>query len=164
MSAPSTVPRVRRIVSGGQTGVDRAALDTAIAFQIEQGGWCPQDRRAEDGRIPDCYDLTETNSPSYPVRTRQNILDSDGTLILHLGQLDRGSELTWQLAEEYGKPYQVTDLISGDRPEPALHWIATHGIEVLNVAGPRESSHPGIGRLAAHFLRQLVRKLDNAAP
>ena len=115
MSVPRPDPNVRRIVSGGQTGVDRAALDMAIAFEFEHGGWCPQGRLAADGRIPCRYHLVETNSANYPVRTRLNVLDSDGTLILHLGNLSGGTELTRQVAEAYHKPCQLTDL-SSKRP------------------------------------------------
>jgi hypothetical protein len=81
---------LQRIVSGGQAGVDRAALDWAIARGIPHGGWCPAGRIAEDGMIPERYQLRETASPGYRERTRRNVEDSDGTLILNLGELDAG--------------------------------------------------------------------------
>ncbi len=92
-----------RIVSGGQTGVDRAALDVAIALGIEHGGWCPRGRLAEDGTIPARYLLRETSSSEYAVRTEQNVIDSDGTLVIYYQRLQRGSLLTYRLAKEHGK-------------------------------------------------------------
>tara|TARA_B100000029_G_scaffold336823_1_gene328943 strand:+ start:692 stop:1171 length:480 start_codon:yes stop_codon:yes gene_type:complete len=150
---------IQRIVSGGQTGVDRAALNVAIALHINHGGWCPRNRLAEDGRIPEIYCLTETESAGYPDRTRRNILDPHGTLILYQGQLHGGTKLTWQLAEELGMPHQLTDLQGEWATSSILRWITDHQITVLNVAGPRESSHPGIGKQAARFLERLLTPL-----
>lgn len=96
---------VKRIVSGGQTGVDRGALDAAIFLGIAHGGWCPQGRLAEDGTIPPRYELTETNSSKYPIRTQQNVIDSDGTLILYAGELQGGTSLTLRFARERNKPW-----------------------------------------------------------
>ena len=76
---------IRKIISGGQTGADRAALDVAIKFNIPHGGWIPKGRKAEDGRLPDRYQLQEMPTPSYPERTEQNVIDSDGTLIFSRG-------------------------------------------------------------------------------
>src|SRR5262245_55320595 len=98
------------IRSGGQTGVDRAALDVALELGLPCGGWCPRGRRAEDGPIPDHYPLRETRSPAYPVRTRWNVRDSDGTLILTRGRPDRGTLLTEELARDMGKPLLVVGL------------------------------------------------------
>lgn len=151
---------IQRIVSGGQTGVDRAALDIAIALHISHGGWCPRNRLSEDGRIPETYRLTETGSGEYPDRTRRNILDSHGTLILYQSQLHGGTKLTWQLAKKLGMPYQLTDLHRAWRTPPIRRWITDHKITVLNVAGPRESSHPGIGEQAARFLKGLLTPLQ----
>ena len=83
-----------KIISGGQTGADRAALDVALTLSLPIGGWCPQGRRAEDGVIPDRYPLLETPERNYQARTRRKIEDSDGTLILNLGQLGGGTALT----------------------------------------------------------------------
>lgn len=96
-----------KIISGGQTGADRAALDWAIAAGIPHGGWAPKGRKAEDGRIPDCYQLLELPSASYRQRTRQNVLDSDGTLIVNLGELNDGTMLTRTFAEALDKPCLV---------------------------------------------------------
>jgi hypothetical protein len=142
-----------RIVSGGQTGVDRAALDVALELGLPCGGWCPRGRRAEDGPIPERFPLRETASASYPPRTARNVRDSDGTLILFRGRPDRGTALTIRLAEHHDRPLLVLDLAT--RPEPAAvrRWMEEHQVLVLNVAGPRESSQPGIGEEAACFLR-----------
>lgn len=144
-----------KIISGGQTGVDRGALDAAIALGIAHGGWCPRGRLAEDGPIPGRYELHETDSPDYPVRTERNVLDSDATLILCCGQVSGGTELTLRLAERHRRPCLVVDL---DRPldvDPVRRWLVSHQVQVLNLAGPRESQSPGIGALAAGFVREL---------
>ncbi|MCU0960589.1 MAG: putative molybdenum carrier protein [Pirellulaceae bacterium] len=145
--------RPNRIISGGQTGVDRAALDAALASGIEHGGWCPRGRRAEDGPIAPQYRLRETRSSRYHVRTRANVLAADGTLILSCGPLAGGTELTRRLALEHAKPCLVLDLAES-QPDPATvrAWLVEHGIGVLNVAGPRESTQPGVTRRAFRFL------------
>jgi len=143
---------VRRIVSGGQTGVDRAALDAAIALELKHGGWCPRGRLAEDGRIPKRYRLNETESAEYPVRTKQNVIDSDGTLILYCKRLVGGTELTRRLARNHNRPCCLVDLVKSPDVRRVRQWLADHGIEVLNVAGPRESSSPGINSEAYDFL------------
>ncbi len=94
-----------QIVFGGQAGVDRAALDAALTLGIPAGGWCPLDRKAEDGRIPDRYPLTETASPSYKKRTKLNVRDADGTLVLNMGTLDGGTLATVKIAQKLKKPY-----------------------------------------------------------
>jgi hypothetical protein len=147
---------VRRIISGGQTGVDRGALDAAIFLGIDHGGWCPRGRLAEDGLIPSRYELTETDSAKYPVRTAQNVIDSDGTLILYAGELQGGTSLTLRLAKEHGKPCLAIDLAGPLDTALACGWIAEHAIAVLNVAGPRESSAPGITDAARSFIVQLL--------
>ena len=147
---------LRRIVSGGQAGVDRAALDVAIAFGIAHGGWCPAGRLAEDGRIPPHYALRETGSSAYGVRTEWNVRDSDGTLVLATGTPRGGSALTCQLARTHGKPLLIVDL--ADPPPPtAVHvWLAAHAIDTLNVAGPRASTEHGIYERARAYLRTLL--------
>src|SRR5438309_6802555 len=96
-----------KIISGGQSGVDRAALDVALELGISCGGWCPKGRRAEDGVIPEQYPVRENASTSYPPRTEMNVRDSDGTLILTNGRPDRGTALTVNLAKRYEKPCLV---------------------------------------------------------
>ena len=132
-----------KIVSGGQTGVDRTALDIALALGLPVGGWCPKGRRAEDGVIPDCYPLVETLERNYQVRTRRNIEDSDGTLILNLGALDGGTALTVAYARQIGKPCRVVALETGIEPAAFRAWLDEHRIAVLNVAGPRERQRSG---------------------
>jgi len=148
---------LRKIISGGQTGVDRGALDAAIALGFDHGGWCPQGRQAEDGRIPDCYLLEETDSPDYPARTERNVLEGDVTLIFYRGQLSGGTLLTLRLAEEHQRPYLAVDLDSPIPPGAIRKWLKEHGVEVLNVAGPRESQSPGISQLARDFFNKVVR-------
>lgn len=149
-------PLVKRIVSGGQTGVDRAALDIAIELGIEHGGWCPKGRIAEDGRIPSLYQLRETNVPEYSVRTERNVIDSDGTLILYQAKLQGGTLLTQRLAKSHGKPLAIVRLDLPIDIRTIQQWLSEYQIESLNVAGPRESSRPGIGPLAANALRRIL--------
>jgi Circularly permutated YpsA SLOG family len=151
---------VRRMVSGGQTGVDRAALDVAIELGLPCGGWCPRGRRAEDGPIPGIYPLRETPSASYPERTAWNVRDSDGTLIITRGKPRGGTALTVSLARRAGKPVMVVDLNGGADVGRVQAFIVENGIRVLNVAGPRESEAPGIHDQAAALLRALL----SAAP
>ena len=148
--------QVRRIVSGGQTGVDRGALDAAIALRIEHGGWCPKGRIAEDGSIPRKYELQETDSPQYRFRTEQNVLDSDGTLILFRDRLFGGTLLTQRLARRHRKPCLAIDLSDTEHSPAVIQWLLVHRIRVLNVAGPRESSAPGIAQQAYEFLTSLL--------
>jgi hypothetical protein len=141
-----------KIISGGQTGVDRATLDAALTLGIRCGGWCPKGRKAEDGPIPERYPLQETDSTSYPVRTEMNVRDSDGTLILTWGKPTGGSALTVRLARRHKKPSLVIDLQQSADPSSFRNWLEKKQIGVLNVAGPRESEYPGIYRLAFRFL------------
>jgi len=148
--------RPRRIVSGGQTGVDRAALDVALELGLECGGWCPRGRRAEDGPIGPAYPLVETPSRDYRQRTAWNVRDSDATLILCLGEPDRGTRLTLRLAEASGRPHRVFDLGGGEDVRGLRGWLAEVPARTLNVAGPRESRRPGIHAAAAAVLRRLL--------
>lgn len=137
-----------KIVSGGQTGADRAALDWAIAHGLPHGGWCPRGRRAEDGRIARRYRLTETPSDSYIQRTEWNVRDSDGTVIVSLSRtLTGGSRRTAELAGQCGKPWLhlAREASEEDAGERLRRFVHEHGIRVLNVAGPRASAEPAIG-------------------
>lgn len=145
MSAPCPARlAVVKIVSGGQTGVDRAALDAAVALGIAQGGWVPRNRRAEDGRVPDRYPLRETASEAYDVRTRLNVRDSDATLVISRGRPTGGTALTLAIARSLGRPHQLLDLLDSVDADGLRAWLAREQVRILNVAGPRESSHPGI--------------------
>lgn len=153
---------VLAIISGGQTGADRAALDFAIDNGIDYGGWCPAGRRAEDGPLDAKYQLAETESARYRVRTVRNVRDSDATLILNLGELEGGSLETLRIAERRGKPVRVLQL---DAPptEAALaelrDWLRVNAVERLNVAGPRESKRPGVYQAARVLLERLFLSL-----
>ncbi len=148
--------RPGKIVSGGQSGVDRAALDVAAEISLPRGGWCPKGRYAEDGPIPDAYPLKETPSPATAQRTEWNVRDADGTLVLTEGAPSGGTAITVRFARKHGKPCLVLDLEVDAEPGAVGRWIAEHGIAVLNVAGPRESKCPGIYRRAAAFLREAL--------
>jgi hypothetical protein len=150
---------IERIVSGGQTGVDRAALDFAIRRGIAHGGWCPRGRRSERGRIPAKYRLAETASPDYPVRTALNVQDSDGTLVITRGAPGGGTRLTVEICRRRDKPCLVVDLLRPLDPAGFAAWVGRHGIRTLNVAGPRASTIAGIGRQAARALERLFAAL-----
>ncbi len=140
------------VISGGQTGVDRAALDVALELGLPCEGWCPQGRRAEDGVLPPRYPLRETPSTEYPQRTRWNIRDADGTLILHAGGLDRGSALTARIAEQLRRPVLVLAVRTAEAAA-VREWMRANSVARLNVAGPRESRSPGIYEMARGLLR-----------
>jgi hypothetical protein len=135
-------PVIKKIISGGQTGADQGALDAAIKLGIPHGGWIPKGRLTEKGPLPDKYDLTEMPDTSYALRTEQNVIDSDGTLIISHGELSEGSDYTRKMAIKHHRPwlyinlnktpaFKATNLISS--------WIKENTIEILNVAGSRES-------------------------
>jgi hypothetical protein len=133
-----------KIISGGQTGVDRAGLDMALELGLDCGGWCPKGRMAEDGPIPAKYALREMPSPKYPPRTEKNGRASDGTLILTWGPVTGGTSLTVKLARKHRKRYIVVNLSYGGEAQEVRDWIRIYNIKILNVAGPRESKKPGI--------------------
>jgi hypothetical protein len=143
------------IVSGGQTGVDRAALDAGLLLGIPHGGWCPRGRLAEDDTIPGHYRLTETASSDYAVRTEQNVLDSDATLILCRGEPTGGTDLTVRLAQRHGKPCLIVDPRREASVAETIAWLALHRPRRLNVAGPRESQSVGIAGETLKFLCRL---------
>jgi tRNA nucleotidyltransferase (CCA-adding enzyme) len=150
-------PPLERIVSGGQTGVDRAALDAAASSGIPAGGYCPAGRRAEDGAIPARYPLVETSSPRYEVRTKRNVRESDGTLVLTEGVLSGGTLVTVEYATVKGKPCLVVPLDGGGAtPAQVVDWLSVQSIRVLNVAGPRESKVPGVYGRYFRFLRRVM--------
>ncbi|MCF8292156.1 MAG: putative molybdenum carrier protein [Chlorobium sp.] len=145
------------IISGGQTGVDRAALDAAIAAGLPHGGWCPKGRLAEDGSIPFSYQLRETSSRAYRTRTSRNVRDSDGTLVILRDRLQGGTRYTVRYAEKIGRPLLIVRLsgLQEQDIESVIRWLQEHAIAVLNVAGPRESSEPGIHAEARQWLLSL---------
>ncbi|HYC37840.1 MAG TPA: putative molybdenum carrier protein [Usitatibacter sp.] len=149
---------IRKIISGGQTGVDRAALDAALALGVEAGGWCPHGRRAEDGPISRRYPLKETRTEKYPPRTALNVREADATLILHLGALDGGSRLTHEIADRSHKAQRCINLADRDALDQARAWLRETSPRTLNVAGPRESRQPGIYPRAYGFLVRLLKE------
>jgi hypothetical protein len=147
--------RQMKIVSGGQTGVDRAALDFAIRHGHEHGGWCPHDRRAEDGVIPPIYQLRETDSADYDERTEKNVVDSDATLIVaRETELSGGTAFTKTRAEQHGRPVIVVCESEDVSPGAAAlsKFLKRNNVRTLNIAGPRDSQAPGIGK----FVRELL--------
>lgn len=157
MGAAPQPPTSLRIVSGGQTGVDRAALDAALALGLPCDGWCPRGRKAEDGPIAARYPLRESPSARYEQRTEWNVRDSDGTLVLTRGAPAGGTKLAIRLADSLGKPCLVVDLEGNPRPSDVANWLQARAIRALNVAGARESESPGIYRRAYAFLGEALR-------
>lgn len=153
-----------KIVAGGQTGADRGGLDAAIELGIPHGGWCPKGRRAEDGAIPAIYKLMETKSADYRVRTEQNVVSSDATVIFTHGLLDGGSLLTANFAQQHDKPCLHIDL-DPMKPDEALRqivpWIKQLASDnlTLNVAGQRESKSPGIHTAVRQIMITLIKHL-----
>lgn len=152
---------VKKIISGGQTGVDRAALDVAIELGIEHGGACPKGRLAEDGEIPEVYNLQETRSDDPKVRTRRNIRDADATLIISPRPLTGGTAATERIATKRGRPFMI--ISPNDKVEIAQtvrEWLIANKVETLNVAGPRASEVPDIYHLAMAILLAILRETD----
>ncbi len=155
----------RGIISGGQTGVDRAALDAASSAGITTGGWCPPERAANDGEIGKKYPLTETaEERSYDasgiprsLRTELNVRDSDATLVIvpEKSSIDPGTNLTISCAKEYNKPHLVIDPNSPDALDEIRKWITSNQIELLNIAGPAEEIFPGIYETSLKLLKKL---------
>lgn len=129
---------IKMLISGGQTGVDRAALDFALYTNILCGGWCPRGRRAEDGTIPKQYPLIEASTTLYQQRTALNVRDSDATLIINDNINSKGTALTIKTAQQRHKPLLIVELQSSDFAR-VRRWLWRHHPEILNVAGPRES-------------------------
>ena len=149
---------LRKVISGGQTGVDRAGLDAAMMAGIPVGGYCPRGRLAEDGTIPEKYPMIELESIEPYYRTEQNVIQSDGTLILNKGILTEGTKLTNDFTVRYGKPRLIVQL-DDDKvitPEQVIRWIEGHFINTLIIAGPRESKFPeGIYSDAFAYLEKI---------
>ena len=147
-----------KVISGGQTGVDQAGLDAAIALNIEHGGSCPRNRRSERGPIPPKYEMQELATFSYVDRTKQNIIDSDGTLIITEGDLNGGTLMTKEFCVQLGKPLWVVDMKSASAEDLVQNFITFVTFEpatlILNVAGPRETKLPGIHDRAFEFMHK----------
>jgi len=163
--------KLTKIISGGQTGVDQAALRTAKDCGLEIGGWCPPGRACEAGVIPPEFPLHETpqersaDAPEVPrsQRTEWNVRDSDGTLVIvgkgashsEAATEDRGTEWTIECARRYKRPLLICDLENGTASENIQRWLRTNPISTLNVSGPSESTSPGIGEKACALLMEV---------
>ncbi len=152
-----------KIISGGQTGVDRAALDWAMANDISHGGWCPQGRLAEDGMIDVQYNLRETPKPDYRQRTEWNVRDSDATVIISLAsQLAGGSLATAGFAAEHRKPCLHLSGLQ-DAPENSRQlagFLRRHEVQIINVAGPRATGEADVGTFTKSILNELLVKWE----
>lgn len=145
-----------KIISGGQTGVDRAALDLAMQEGLPAGGWCPKGRIAEDGPIPPMYPLWETRSSEYHVRTQRNVETSSATLIITRGTPTGGTRFTAEIAGSMRRPLLIVDvgrMDDDDAITEIVGWLGDVKPAILNVAGPRESGAPGIQRQATRILK-----------
>ncbi len=147
---------LERIISGGQTGVDRAALDVAIKLDLPCGGWCPKGRASEQGPIADVYPLTETPLADPAQRTEFNVRDADGTLIIAHGELTGGTALTRDFAASLAKPFLVVDPHDPLAAKTITAWLSEQNVRILNVAGPRESRDPGIYQRAGKLLHAVL--------
>jgi len=150
---------IQKIISGGQTGADRAALDFAIRHNIPYSGWVPKGRKTEDGTLPEKYHLQEMPTGQYSKRTEKNVLDSDGTLILSHGLQTGGSALTTGFADHHRKPWIHIDLEITSYPEAARmirEWVERSGVKIMNVAGARASKDPMIYHAVMDLLEKCV--------
>jgi hypothetical protein len=149
---------IRKIISGGQTGADQAALDAAIKLGIPHGGWVPKGRLTENGPLPDKYKLTEMPGSGYVLRTEQNVIDSNGTLIISHGQLSEGSDYTRKMAIKHHRSWLHIDLNKTPAFKAATlicSWINENAIEILNVAGPRASKDDQIYRAVLKLIESV---------
>jgi len=158
---------IRKLISGGQTGVDQAALKAALSVGVEIGGWCPLNRECEAGKIPSEFPLIPTDktrsdlAPDVPgsLRTELNVRDSDATCIItasHLASVDKGTEWTARCAACFGKPLLSVDAYEDAAGEKLIEWIGKHEIETLNIAGPSERTAPGIGARTFDLILRVV--------
>ena len=151
--------KIKTIISGGQTGADRAALDFALENKIESGGFIPKGRRAEDGKISEIYpNLVETKTKNYAERTELNVQNSDATLIVSHGKLTRGSLLTKRFAVKNRKPFlhiDFTELTIDESVRETRKWLASQNCRRLNIAGARASTDAQIYDKTREFLAAL---------
>ncbi|ABK42668.1 conserved hypothetical protein [Magnetococcus marinus MC-1] len=159
---------LKKIISGGQTGVDRGALDAALSQGLLCGGWVPANRRAEDGPIPPRYPVRALVRGGYLVRNRLNVQDSDATLIITDGALSGGTARSVEFARRLGRPFLVLQITrclqDADLLIKLCQWLKVYDVQVLNVAGPRESRKPGIYQLTRQFLVQLIKRSQDPCP
>lgn len=154
----------KKIISGGQSGVDRGALDACLENSYLCGGWCPKNRMAEDGPNNQKYPLQETNEANYEIRTGLNVKDSDGTLIISPGWLFGGTFLTKQIADEINKPVFVVSTFNTTFEliaDKIFKWINHYSIRILNIAGPRQSQWLTGYEISFYITESLINKLKN---
>jgi len=152
-----------KIISGGQTGADRGGLDAAIELDVAHGGWAPKGRKAEDGQVPEVYQLDECSRGGYPYRTRLNVYEADCTLIFTHGKPMSGSRLTVDCCIQYGRTYMTIDLdkVVDDRIIDLIVRMVKHGdFEIINVAGSRESKAPGIQQQVKEIMIKVLKRLE----
>ncbi len=155
-----------KIISGGQTGVDRGALQAALDRQLSCGGWCPADRAAEDGRIPAHFPVTELAGGGYAQRTERNVLDSDATVLIHFGTISGGSRLTLHCCCEANRPSLEIDaskIEAAKAVQRMLAFVGEYQLACLNIAGPRESGAPGAARLTRQIVGEFLDRLKQSA-
>jgi predicted Rossmann fold nucleotide-binding protein DprA/Smf involved in DNA uptake len=148
-----------KIVSGGQTGVDRAALDVALKRGIACRGWCPAGRLDEFGKIPGHYPLQELENGGFAERTRQNVIESDGTVIIYDRQLSGGTEETVRYCRELNRPHVLIDaskVSSETGADLVRNFVTKYSVDILNVAGPRQSGWPDGYNYAARTLERFL--------
>jgi hypothetical protein len=138
---------IKKIISGGQTGADQAALDSAIQLDMPHGGWVPKGRITQEGSLPDKYKLQEIPDDSYPSHTEQNVIDSDGTVIITHGKLYDGSDYAREMSVKHGRPWIKIDLDITAPLDAALkisNWIIENSIAILNITGSSADKDPKI--------------------
>jgi hypothetical protein len=151
----------QKLITGGQTGVDRAVLDACLNYSFPCGGWCPKNRKAEDGKIAAKYPLIEMHEEDYAARTRKNVAGSDGTLIVVSGDLKGGTLLTQQFAHELKKPLRIVRPYTN--PSHLIPWLILNNISTLHVAGPRENEWINAYPLTYRFITELIVKIKSSA-
>ena len=153
---------ITKIISGGQTGADRAGLDVALLHDFPHGGWCPKGRKAEDGPIDAKFHLTETPSANYLQRTEWNVHDTDGTIVFTMAEeITGGSMRTVEFARKHNKPCLHVSQADSKPPESEVtDFIKQHGIKILNIAGSRESKEPGINEWVQQVLERALFSTD----
>lgn len=158
------IKKKMKIISGGQTGVDRAALDAAFECGVESGGWCPEGRIAEDGVIPEKYPVKELPGSGYRQRTKQNVLDSDGTVIIYFDSPSGGTKLTIALCVEQKRSYLLIDakeFTVDSAVQKIEKFINQHSIITLNVAGPRASGERNAYDYAKKVIKGVLTVIAN---